>query len=76
MPNAYRCHFVGPSGGFFSTHIVRAATIAQAIDSCEDRMKSGWNGRGCIGFEIWQGDRRLHRLHDPAALPSTIVVSG
>jgi hypothetical protein len=61
MPNAYHCNFIDPSGGIFSTQVIQADTLGQAIDSCEYRVKSEAKTSGCTGFEIWQEGKRLHR---------------
>ncbi|HZL60076.1 MAG TPA: hypothetical protein VFC38_10300 [Stellaceae bacterium] len=58
MGQAYRCYFVGADGHFIARAEFESASPAEAIKSCIELLAK--REPGCTGFELWEGDRRIH----------------
>ena len=62
----YRCFFVDSSGGFVATDDFHSVNDTTAVENAETLAgKRGYRG---FGFEVWQGDRLVHR-QEPIDLP-------
>jgi hypothetical protein len=55
----YRCFFVDPSRGFLASDEFYSASDTTAVENAE--TLAGKRGYRSFGFEVWQGDRLVHR---------------
>jgi hypothetical protein len=61
MSQGFRCYFVDSGDHYVAREDVGSPTLADAIQMALALLAKRANFPACVGFELWDGDKLVHK---------------